>query len=62
MNKRELLDVVKELYEVIGKKKLSPNDAKSVAGIFLRSVNDNAEKGVQEYLRTGTFRGNPPEI
>ena len=61
MNREKLLEIVNELYGVIKKKCISPNDAKSVAEIFLRSIDDDIEKGIREYLRTGVFSGSPPE-
>ena len=61
MNRKELLEIVKELYGVIKKKGISPNDAKSVAEIFLKSINNDNENGIREYLRTGVFSGSPPE-
>lgn len=61
MSRKELLQIVKELYEVIKKKGISPNDARLAAEIFLKSINEDNEKGIKEYLRTGVFAGSPPE-
>ena len=61
MNRGEMLTIVKELYDVLNSKNVSPNEAKSIADIFQRSVCRNNEEGIEEYLKTGIFTGGPPE-
>lgn len=61
MNKNQILEIVKELYDVIRKKNVSPNDAKAIAEVFLKSINDNNENGIKEYMKTGLFTGSPPD-
>lgn len=62
MNREKLLEIVNELYGVIEKKDISPSDAKAVAAIFERSINEDIENGIKDYLKTGVFSGSPPEI
>ena len=61
-DRKQILEVVKELYYVIQKKNVSPNDEKTIAEVFPRSVNDNNENGFKEYMKTGLFTGSPPDI
>ena len=61
MNREEMITIVKELLNVVNSKKVTPNEAKTIAGIFERSVCENNEKAVEKYMETAIFAGSPPE-
>lgn len=61
MTRMEMLEVVRELLDVVNSKRVSLQDAKSIAYIFQKSVEENNEIEVNAYIKTGTFYGSPPK-
>lgn len=62
MNRNQMIEVVEELIDVLNKRKVSPVDAKSIANIFEKTVNESNDAGIQKYMKTAVFCGSPPEI
>lgn len=61
MNRHQMIEVVKELLEVLNRKKVTPNEASNIGEIFKESIEECNKRGVQDYMSTGEFHGDPPE-
>ena len=61
MNRYQMIEVVKELLEVLNRKKITPNEARSIGEIFKGSIEECNKRGVQDYMSTGEFHGDPPK-
>lgn len=59
--RQELLKITSELMEVLNAKNISPDEAKSVASMLVRAVNESNEKAVKKYMETSVFHGSSPE-
>lgn len=56
-----MLEVVKELIDILNKKKVSPIEAETIANVFERTVKESNEMGKKHYIETGIFEGSPPK-
>lgn len=61
MDRKKMLEVVKELIGILDKKKVSPMEAEAIADVFERTVKKSNEMGKKNYMETGIFTGSPPE-
>lgn len=61
MNRSQMIEVVKELLEVLNRKKVTPDEASSIGEIFKKSIEESNKRGVQDFLSTGEFHGDPPK-
>lgn len=61
MNRHQMIEVVKELLEVLNRKKITPNEASSIGEIFKESIEECNNRGVQDFMSTGEFHGGPPK-
>lgn len=55
------MKIAKELMDVLSSKKVSHDDAETIASVFERSVRESNEKAKEVYMKKGIFRGSPPE-
>ncbi|MCC8067000.1 MAG: hypothetical protein LIO94_07860 [Clostridiales bacterium] len=63
MERETLLDIASELMETLNKKRLTPVCAKAVVEILKKSVENDIDEAVNEFMeKTGTFRGKVPTI
>lgn len=60
MQRKDLLEICSELMDVLNSKKISPQDAKSIAQIFQMSVEKSNELGRETYMKEGIFCGSSP--
>ena len=60
MQREEMLSVVSDLMDVLNGRKVSPDDAESIAYIFQKAVEDSINKGMVLYKEQGIFKGTPP--
>ncbi len=61
MNREEMLKITYELLQVLNDKKVSPNDAKSIAYMFQKEVTEGNDAGVKEYMETEVFHKELPK-
>lgn len=62
MGREELLKITYELLQVLNNKKVSPNDAKSIAYMFQKEVTKINDAGLEKYMKTETFYRELPKI
>lgn len=62
MGREELLKITYELLQVLNNKKVSPNDAKSIACMFQKEVTEGNDAGLEKYMKTETFYRELPKI
>lgn len=61
-DRREMvLEIVKELLDIINGKEITPNEAQCVGDALKKCIEENNESGKQMYMDTGKFCGSPPE-
>ncbi len=61
MNRSQMIEVVKELLEVLNRKKVTPDEASSIGEIFKKSIEECNKRGIQDFMSTGEFHGDPPK-
>lgn len=59
--RKELVEIASELMEKLNEKKISPNEAKSVARILEVAVDKSNEENMKNYMETAVFYGSSPE-
>lgn len=59
--RKELVEIASELMEKLNEKRISPNEAKSVARILEAAVDKSNEKNMENFMETATFYGSSPE-
>lgn len=61
MNREEMLKITYELLQVLNDKKVSPNDAKSIAYMFQKEVTEGNDARAKEYMETEVFHKELPK-
>lgn len=61
MDRSQMLEVVAELLGILNRKKVSPNEAESIASIFGKAVRESNEVNQKRYMETAVFSGSPPK-
>lgn len=59
--REELVEIASELMEKLNEKRISPNEAKSVARILEAAVDKSNEENMKNFMETATFHGSSPE-